>query len=738
MKHNSLKYKLKSMPMQYAVIRYPICRHLLCNMPSFAIAYAVIYYAIHRHLLSHMQTLIFHSICTACAHGINRLSTGGFVSENNTIILIAQDYLRRISMDESLIPTMTQAIMPHINPQAVDVVERLISSSPSLSPKAAIEALRKTNIEILIDPSNSDTHSQDHSTTKPNKNSARSDSVYLQGGVEGELILGRKHEIGNVTFPVDDEDDTPSPIANMALYSHMPPKNIDLHPDFILKTGLFRVLPPVKQHPSLDEMQIYELAKPLANGYRYMTLRGQVLNTSMDLQIYLCLAHWFGRMTKEQFDTAIKVPKVLTLDEFFSPLPEEARPSEYYVEESLLDSLARLKSVTMLFYPSLDETDRKRQAMVANLSGTLHLPGNGTIEISPTPELRSVYHSNKLNALNRASVAYLPSQMAKLLGLWLASRTGYTEDWTRINVVITAKQLLMEIHPKERYCHNELRLLEQALNELTQARLVRYSVEFVGSKVLDDTGKPSTLTMASKLTFFGHRFGNKQVFRIGDGTISDCDQNPQFRTKPRGSQVKTEAGKLLADISFASLSGPNVSEEKIQVWRTQFENKLLKTITLLSKAFDESPLAARKMLAGVSSSKVESMQRVLELLGRDDDAGMIREIIRANPRKVEQSELESLIRSIPTRRRNETASAWYKANQLLISTIKSSLAESSNALQELSSIDSRVVHGRLITPLLYAQKTKEAEFFKGLFDAGRQSAEENLITERNLKRRSVD
>lgn len=132
------------------------------------------------------------------------------------------------------------------------------------------------------------------------------------------------------------------------------------------------------------------------------------------------------------------------------------------------------------------------------------------------------------------------------------------------------------------------------------------------------------------------------------------------------------------------------------------------------------------------------MQRVLELLGLDDDAGMIREIIRANPRKVEQSELESLIRSIPTRRRNETASACYKANQLLISTIKSSLAESPNALQELSSIDSRVVHGRLITPLLYAQKTKEAEFFKGLFDAGRQSAEENLITERNLKRRSAD
>lgn len=680
-----------------------------------------------------MKTLLIHCICTAYAHGFNRMLIGGIVLENNTIMLIAQDYLRRINMDESLIHTMTQAIIPHINPQAVDVVERLIGGSPSLSPKAAIEALRKTNIEILIDPSSTG----DQSSAKSDKNKSRSDSVRSQGEMEGELILGSKHEIGSAN-QADDDEDPPPPIANMALYSHMPPKNIDLHPDFILKTGLFRVLPPVKQHPSLDEMQIYELAKPLANGYRYMTLRGQVLNTSMDLQIYLCLAHWFGRMTKEQFDSAIKVPKVLTLDEFFSPLPEEARPSEYYVEESLLDSLARLKSVTMLFYPSLDETDRKRQAMVANLSGTLHLPGNGTIEISPTPELRSVYHSNKLNALNRASVAYLPSQMAKLLGLWLASRTGYTEDWTKINVVITAKQLLMEIHPKDRYCHNELRLLEQALNELTQARLVRYSVEFVGSKVLDKTGKPSTLTMASKLTFFGHRFGNKQVFRIGDGTISDCDQNPQFRTKPRGKQVKTEAGQILADISFASLSGPSVSEEKIQVWRTQFENKLLKTITLLSKAFDESPLAARKMLAGVSSSKVESMQRVLELLGLDDDAGMIREIIRANPRKVEQSELESLIRSIPTRRRNETASAWYKANQLLISTIKSSLAESPNALQELSSIDSRVVHGRLITPLLYAQKTKEAEFFKGLFDAGRQSAEENLITERNLKRRSAD
>jgi hypothetical protein len=274
-----------------------------------------------------MQTFCFHCIRTAYEQHENRLSTGGFVSENNTIILIAQDYLRRINIEESLIPTMTQAIIPHINPQAVDVVDRLIGSSPSLPLIAAIEALRKTNIEILI-PSKADSSPQGGSTVTSNKNRGCSDSASSPGGLEGELILGSKHDVAVANVQDCDEDDAPPPIANMALYSHMPPKNIDLHPDFILKTGLFRVLPPVKQHPSLDEMQIYELAKPLANGYRIMTLRGQVLNTSMDLQIYLCLAHWFGRMTKEQFEAAIKEPKVLTLDEFFSPLPEEARPSE--------------------------------------------------------------------------------------------------------------------------------------------------------------------------------------------------------------------------------------------------------------------------------------------------------------------------------------------------------------------------------------------------------------------------
>ena len=73
-----------------------------------------------------METLLIHCICTAYAHGFNRMLIGGIVLENNTIMLIAQDYLRRINMDESLIHTMTQAIIPHINPQAVDVVERLI------------------------------------------------------------------------------------------------------------------------------------------------------------------------------------------------------------------------------------------------------------------------------------------------------------------------------------------------------------------------------------------------------------------------------------------------------------------------------------------------------------------------------------------------------------------------------------------------------------------------------------
>ena len=88
--------------------------------------------------------------------------------------------------------------------------------------------------------------------------------------------------------------------------------------------------------------------------------------------------------------------------------------------------------------------------MIANLAGTLHVRGDGMIEISPTPELRNLYTSTRrLIHLNRTSVIGLASQMARLLGMWLAAKPGFNQEWTEINIKISVKSLLQEIHPKK-------------------------------------------------------------------------------------------------------------------------------------------------------------------------------------------------------------------------------------------------------------------------------------------------
>lgn len=117
----------------------------------------------------------------------------------------------------------------------------------------------------------------------------------------------------------------------------------------------------------------------------------------MDLVSYICITHWLGRLSKERFEQAIIKPIRMTIERFFHRF---LRICGHRITcwTKIVDSLARLKSVALLFYPTLDdadETTRKRSVMIANIVGTLRLEPDGTIEISPTPELRTLYLSTK-------------------------------------------------------------------------------------------------------------------------------------------------------------------------------------------------------------------------------------------------------------------------------------------------------------------------------------------------------
>lgn len=122
------------------------------------------------------------------------------------------------------------------------------------------------------------------------------------------------------------------PIANMALYSHMPTVKYRFKSGSHFEDGVIPRFTAGKTTPSPDECRSEGRAKPLANGYRYMTLRGFEYRQhgSADLSLF---AHWFGRRQKKCLIRHQSNGKAI-LDEL-PPLPEEARPSEYYVEESL-------------------------------------------------------------------------------------------------------------------------------------------------------------------------------------------------------------------------------------------------------------------------------------------------------------------------------------------------------------------------------------------------------------------
>lgn len=125
-------------------------------------------------------------------------------------------------------------------------------------------------------------------------------------------------------------------------------------------------------------------------------------------------------------------------------------------------------------------------------------------------------------------------------------------------------------------------------------------------------------------------------------------------------------------------------------------------------------------MAGVHVNKLERLAPLLEQLGQARNAATVRDILLVNPLGVESSEIDTIIRSLPTLPEKQNAGAWYKANSEKIRKIKRALDKSENPLHEIGRVNKRTLMGRLVKPLIRAGKEREAAYFRGMFDAARE------------------
>lgn len=656
---------------------------------------------------------------------VSTTSTANAGDKSAIALLLAESFLRGIGMDYELIPLAAKSLMSRINPIAVDSVEKFLIGAPGYSVHEAIDILLpslKNKDTLLMDGNSTVPHKTlDHGSAQAEpelKNQSDNNSAietkakrihrvqpvvqYEDDSIEGELILASEPS----TLQTVQEDEYPP-----LLFGHHPPKNIDLHPEMTLRTGLFRTLPSGRKHPALDESQIYELMKPLKNGSKFMSMKGPVLNSGIDLTNYLCLTHWFGRMNKEEYEASISNPVVMSLEDFFSPIPENLRPTDYLVNKQMIDSFDRVKTIRLHFYPSISDAEglnKNRSVMIANLAGTLHVRGDGMIEISPTPELRNLYTSTRrLIHLNRTSVIGLASQMARLLGMWLAAKPGFNQEWTEINIKISVKSLLQEIHPKEKHTMGDLRLLSSALDELSASGLIKYEIIIKNSKTKKEI---KNLTLASILYFSHHRFSNKTAF------VSD--QPPVLIAPKAKKQVKPnyKAGQLLVGLPF--LPG-NALKSNLEAWDELHKTTIDEIMLILKKKSRVSLNDAREQLHGTRDNSRKAFARTLLRSGRKDDYDLFIRITSINPQKKQQSEIETMIRSLPLVK--GSAKEWYSNNKQAIGRIFTELGAIKGPQHVLSIIHKRVIYGRLITPLELAGEAKKSVYIRGLFDMGRDS-----------------
>ncbi|MGL5948551.1 MAG: hypothetical protein ACRCYV_05740 [Aeromonas sp.] len=652
---------------------------------------------------------------------------------------IAQRFLAKQGVASSLIKVMAPLLLPKINKIAVSMLLGIMTNSPEQKIEQALDIIwpaleqmpllmddvadKATAENVPLAPKASKKTTAPSERMKPEPETVEFEEM----DADAELDIEPTSAVtAPVVIPHDDHlvqyDREPR-----SLYPHRnpPPENIDLHLDMPLKTGMFRVLPKGKQPPALDERRVYQLSTPLETGHAYMSLKGPTLNTQMDLAAYICITHWLGRLTKSKFEQAITTPIKMSLDDFFAPIKESMTPSSYLLDKKLVESLARLKSVALLFFPTLNDandTGRKRSIMIANIVGTLRLEPDGSILISPTPELRTLYlNTNKLVPLNRTALIRLSSQMARLLALWLSVRPGkLLARRIYLNIrPITAGELLREIHPREsgRYNENDRTLLSNALNELMRTGLVEADIEFKNVKAKSSTER---LTLTTVITFKSHCIGDAHATEqmpVPNQIILDVPVRKKRQSHP--------AGEALQALRFP------MGRTKPETWFARNSESIELILAACRLAAGKSLLDVRRLFTGVADHKLTSFSRVLGRCGRMDDAALIEQIDAIDPRKKKQSAFETLLRSVPLKPAHVKIEHWYADNTVKIEQLKQQLRKSNSPLDDAASVNKKVYFARLVTPLLALDKKNDAEFFKGMWEAGKEGKESNQRDEWN-------
>lgn len=693
---------------------------------------------------------------------------------------ILDEYLSRMGINQALHPIIKPTLKP--NPRAVEAVAAIMMLNSTLTHHDAIVALWGTFSSIggvLLDPemergvrSLSDLYNSTPSSKSdaPETSSTRADIVARTSTNKrnlGDNHAGQKTPITPVIppaintplFPTDDSehddliDDLEHESSNAtSLYPYMPPVTIDLHTELTMRRGLFRVMRNPTKPPALDKTVVHHLSLPIQKYYNVMTMSGSALNTELDLVNYLCVVHWFGRMNEEEFEQMVTKPRVMSMAEFYKPIPPDQLPPDCHNVGRIIASLERIKSVVLTFYASAEEAEgrtRATKAMIVNLSGTLKLE-DGNIHMSPTRELRGLYRStHRLLPVNRISLIQLSSQFSKLLAMWIVSQGNQgrldKEGWRVLNLApYRAEKILREIHPlpslDRRYDTSAYDMLTNSLREMEGKGLLRYTCEYINYK----KEAPIRLTAKSTITLLAHRFGHKRT-KFDESSLASADplviEHDDVKAAPDGSmqlQQRTTNRKSRAETSetakhFSTLQFPRGLDRNYQRWLNDNKDAVAAIVKAVRAAAKVSLVAARHELRGVRQPRLAVFARILSETSHPD-ASLFESVRLQNPQaeglasrpsKAETSKLELLIREIPCRTTRQSATAWYNLHHTKILAVRKEIQRDLlTSMKVLGAINRLVFEARLVTPIQAAGDSNVAMWFRAQYEGSRESIAE--------------
>lgn len=298
--------------------------------------------------------------------------------------------------------------------------------------------------------------------------------------------------------------------------------------------------------------------------------------------------------------------------------------------------------------------------------------------------------------------------------MWLVGQAGTYDrktGWVKMDLRITAKDLICAIKLKGQCSQSDLIQLSTGLNELALDGVIRFELKRRNVKRNKERINPTC-----EIKFLGHRLGDKNLnHEVSDDVVV-------LAVTPSSPGSDGPAAKIFKSLKLPRGRRHGISSDSLSQWDKENGATIQSIMDLLTAetggvATPESLIKARRSLKGLTSPQRYNLETVMRRHLSGDELELFLRIIAVDPRKTKtkQGPVETIVRQMQTLTQAGSADNWLDNNEAKLQTLIKMMKASQDAQDEFTNLGKQMVQGRVFNPLKKAGRSEQLSVLQLLY-----------------------